>query len=280
MGYSVYYEAIPEYDALGVGRLGRNVKHDSRSLQYLYQVPEGVTLQSVRHTRNIPVLDQGNLGSCTGNATVGAVGTAPLYESYVKEGGISQVTSVALDEKEAVKLYSEATALDSYQGTYPPNDTGSDGLSVAKAAKAEGLISGYQHVTNLNTALLALQTYPVITGVNWYEGFDNPDVNGLVKVSGQVRGGHEFVVDEVDVLKQLVGATNSWGNSFGVNGRFYFSWADWTRLLKESGDVTVLLPLTVPAPTPTPPNPPTPAPSANDLWTAILKAAKAVGNFS
>jgi hypothetical protein len=278
VGYTVYYETIPEYDALGVGRLGRHVKHDSRSLDYLFQVPEDAVINSVRHTRNVPVLDQGNLGSCTGNAATGAVGTSPVYEAY--EGSVG--TKVILNEAEAVKLYSAATALDSYQGTYPPNDTGSDGLSVAKAAKAAGLISGYQHATDLNTALVALQTYPVIIGVNWYEGFDNPDANGLVKVSGQVRGGHEFVVDEVDVVKQLVGATNSWGTSFGVNGRFYFSYADFTRLLKESGDVTVLLPLTVPAPTPTPPGPPTPTPtpSANDLWTAILKAAKAVGNFS
>jgi hypothetical protein len=170
------------------------------------------------------------------------------------------------DESQAVVLYSAATKLDDVRGYYPPTDTGSDGLSVAKAAKKAGLISGYQHCTSLDATLKALSQRPVICGVNWYEGMDEPDENGLVKIAGQVRGGHEFVLDELDVENKLIGATNSWGESFGVNGRFYISWDDFEKLLSEDGDVTVFVPISQPAPTPTP----TPSDQFTE-FTAMLK---------
>lgn len=243
---AVYYKHLEEVDSeTGGGRLGRHVKHDSRSLAYRFD-GSGISVTSIRHNRYIPVLDQGDLGSCTGNAATGHLGTGAYYDT-VKD-------KVTLDEDEAVKLYSSATALDSYQGTYPPTDTGSDGLSVAKAAQQAGLISGYQHITSLNDALAALQLGPIITGVNWYSSFDTPSSTGLVSIAKKayVRGGHEFVLDEVNAEKKLIGATNSWGTSWGLSGRFYFSFADFERLLGESGDATVFVKLDTPAPQPTP----------------------------
>lgn len=81
---------------------------------------------------------------------------------------------------------------------------------------------------------------------------DTPDANGLVRVTGQVRGGHEYELDEIDAERRLIGVTNSWGPEFGVGGRFYIGFDDFARLLSEDGDVTDLVPLTEPAPQPTP----------------------------
>jgi hypothetical protein len=231
------------------------VKHDPRSLQYLYPAEKVDGLTSVRHERGIPVLDQGDLGSCTGNAAEGACGTAPLFAAIPGTVPSRPTGSAVADEDQAVALYSAATKLDSYDGSYPPVDSGSDGLSVAKAAKAAGLISGYRHATSLDAALKALSQQPVIAGINWYDSFDDPDGNGLIKIAkrAQVRGGHEICLDELDVEGQRVGFTNSWGTSWGVDGRAYMSWADFKRLLSEDGDVTVFTPLSEPAPTPTPP---------------------------
>lgn len=225
-------------------RLGRHVNHDPRSLNYQVK-PLAALAQSVTWKRDIPVLDQGNLGSCTGNATVGVLGSEPYFATMP--------SSLTLNEDEAVSLYSLATRLDSYTGDYPPTDTGSDGLSVAKAAKTMGLISGYLHCTSIDAVITALQSGPVITGVNWYSGFDNPDSSGHVTLSGSVRGGHEFEIAGVDLQAKLFLAYNSWGPSWGLNGQFTFTFADYTRLLSEQGDATAFVPLTAPPPTPQPP---------------------------
>jgi hypothetical protein len=268
----LYVRHIPEHVVEGK-RLGRHVRHDPRSLNYRYPAAAAGALASVRHKRQIPVLDQGNLGSCTGNAALGAVGTGALYDALPASPRPSTTDAVA-DESMAVGLYSAATKLDSYAGGYPPTDTGSDGLSVAKACQQAGLISGYQHCTSLNSALAALSKQPVITGVSWYDSFDQPDSKGLVTITrgAQVRGGHEFVVDELLVAEQLVGFTNSWNESWGVKGRAYMPWGDFDRLLHESGDVTVFVPASQPAPTPTP----TPDPNADlaGCFGSIITAAQ------
>jgi hypothetical protein len=252
----MYVRHIPEHPAThpSAGRLGRHVKHDPRSLRYQVTPRSLGTLKSVRHTRRIPVLDQGDLGSCTGNAAEGVLGTSPFFEA-IPEGAPARPTGDAeMDEGQAINLYSSATQLDDYDGTYPPDDTGSDGLSVAKACLKAGLISGYQHATSLEAALTALAADPVITGVNWYDSFDQPAANGLIRITrrASVRGGHEFELEELDVENRLVWLTNSWSTAWGAGGRACIGWDDFGRLLSEQGDVTVFAPVNEPAPQPTP----------------------------
>ena len=241
--------------------LGRRVHHDPRSRAYPYMATTA-TLVSVTHARQVPIWDQGNLGSCTGNAALGAVGTAPLYAA------VPLAMRADLTEAEAKDIYSMATTLDGAPGTYPPTDTGSDGISAASACKQAGWISGYLNCFSLAAVQTALQSTPVIIGINWYSGFDSPDASGFVKVSGSVRGGHEVCLVGIDVVAETVTAANSWGEAWGADGYFTFSWADLGRLLSEWGDATVLLPLTAPAPVPVPP--PTPTPSTADVALAAV----------
>ncbi len=230
-------------------RLGRHVNHDPRSLRYLAPAQPVSTLTSVRHSSSIPILDQGDLGSCTGNAATACLS----YESFWGTGStVLSTTDATADETYAVGVYSDATKIDDYDGTYPPTDTGSDGLSVAKVLTNRGLISGYTHATSLEAALTALQTQAVITGTEWLNGMFTPDADGRLHVTGSVAGGHEYVLDEVDVPNQRVWMRNSWGDSWGVQGRAYFTWADFQKLLAKDGDVTVFTPASQPAPTPTP----------------------------
>jgi hypothetical protein len=243
-------------------RLGRHVEHDERSRSFAFNTV-GLIVKDATHARKIPILDQGNLGSCTLNAGVGATGSDPLFDALPSN-------HPSLDENLAVKLYSVATKLDTIPGDYPPNDTGSTGLAAAKALQQAGLIVGYQHTFTLDDALRALQVTPVITGVTWYENFFYPDANGLItyKRGDQVAGGHEFVVNEVHVAERLVGCYNSWGESWGAKGKFYMSWDLWQQLLDDQGDVTVLLPSTAPAPTPSP----TPVRTSDQADTDFAKA--------
>lgn len=213
-------------------RLGRHIEHDARSLAYGYPYMAGASLRTVQHPRRIAVLDQGMIGSCTGNAAVGAIGTHPLF-GRLPEG------HPVLNERLAVKVYARATVIDGVPGTYPTEDTGSTGLAVAKVLKNMGQILGYQHTFDIDTALQAIVAQPILVGTNWHEGMDSPDRSGLVTASGGVRGGHEYVVDGIDVETRRVWATNSWGLGYGIGGRFSMSWDTFADLLDEGGDVVV-----------------------------------------
>lgn len=256
----IHYQMIPSTDP----RLNRHIRHDDRSKLYPFDTT-GLTVVSAKHTRRVPVFDQGQLGSCTGNGGLGCAGTDPFFATITGE------PHYPWNETGAVSLYSDATRLDSYPGQYPPTDTGSDGLAVAQALKAAGMISGYQHTFTLTDALKALTVTPVICGVTWYDTMSNPDPDGRVYPTGTVAGGHEICADEINAELQQVWFTNSWGTGWGVQGRCYLSFDDFGKLLADNGDVTIFVPLSQPAPTPTPvPVPPAPVPGDPD---AALAAA-------
>jgi hypothetical protein len=219
-------------------RLGRHVEHDPRSRAYAYEAEAGLTLIAVEHKRHGSIFDQGHLGSCTGNAACGAKNTEPLYHAG---------SSHLIAETGAVDIYSLATRLDGLSdGYWPPHDTGSSGLAAAKAMRQEGMIGSYKHAFDMDAALTALQAGPVITGVDWYEGFDTPDANGLVKIAGQIRGGHELVARGYTPAPNpddaLILLDNSWGLAYGVDGSFYWTVGTWKQLLAAQGDVTILVP--------------------------------------
>ena len=231
-------------------RLGRHFRQDSRSLRYLAPELPRTALTSKKHYSYIPVLDQGDIGSCTGNAAVKAMSYGDLYSTVTKR--VLSTTDTNTNQTIAINVYSEATKLDPWPGAYPPEDTGSDGLSVAKVLFSRGWVSGYTHATTLDAVLTALQTRPVITGTAWYEGMYDVEADGRIRPTGEELGGHEYVLDEVDIENQRVWMQNSWGPHWGVNGRAYITFEDYTVLLKYYGDATVFVPLTEPTPTPTP----------------------------
>lgn len=215
-------------------RLGRNLNFDERSKGFRAPV-EGVELVSKTWERRVRSYDQGDLGSCTGNATAGMLMTSP-YRVW---------GAPTLKEANAVQIYSIATQIDNYDGSYPPEDTGSSGLAALKAAAQLGYIHGYQWGFGIDDALRILSGIgPVITGFNWYSSFDEPDPRGLVTITGNayVRGGHEVELLGIDVKNRVVQAVNSWGPRWGKHGRFFMSWADYARLLSEDGEVATAAP--------------------------------------
>jgi hypothetical protein len=212
----------------GAGRLGRHVEHDPRSRAFSAGT---AAIKSVRFKRHGSAFDQGELGSCTGNAMAGVLMTEPLW-----------VRGRNLTEANAVALYKAATRLDNIRGKYPPDDTGSSGLGVMKAAVKAKYIAGYSHTFGLEHLLGSLVRSPGILGINWYSSFDAPMPDGQCRLtsSAKVRGGHEVQLFGIDADKKRVWCYNSWGPTWGgrKNGTFYFSWNTLERLLSEQGDAT------------------------------------------
>ena len=270
--YVVTYRHIPwePASAENVYPLGRNVKHDSRNRAYPYQrtMPK-MALTSQMWPRHIPILDQGAIGSCTGEEAVGALGTGSLWDALSpdQQGTITQAL--------AYKIYSQAETIDG-DGPYPPQDNGSSGPSAAQAAKSDGYISGYTHGFGLADVLDALESGPVGIGSNWYDSMDRPDNGGFVTITpgASIRGGHEYLCRGKDITTQTLHFDNSWGTGYGLDGSFSYSYATLERLLSEQGDCTVAIPLTAPAPVPVPVPTPTPVnpPDAADKILAPVAA--------
>ena len=167
---------------------------------------------------------------------------------------LAPIPDAAWAEDYAVGVYETATSLDPFEGAYPPDDTGSDGPSAAKALVRMAVSPGYTHTFSAGDAFRALGQLPGMMGTNWYESFFYPDNDGRVRFTtgDRIAGGHEVMADEINAEKQIVWFRNSWGPGWGANGRFYMTFDLITRLLSEGGDWTFVLPLNVPAPVPTP----------------------------
>lgn len=248
-------------------RLGRHVRHDSRSLRYRAAARDPLKLATIRHSILIGLMNQGNVGSCTGHGGTNNIAFKDFWPAAKDAIGPGDPHVFA------VRLYGDATALDPWEGTYEPDDTGSDGLSIAKVLHARNLISGYQHATSLEAALTALAVRPVMIGSSWLSGMYEVDKDGHMAVTGQSVGGHEYILDELDVEQRRVWMRNSWGTTWGQGGRAWMSWDDLGKLLDDQGDCTVLVPNTEPAPQPTPvePQPSTPPTADAELAPALKR---------
>jgi hypothetical protein len=200
---------------LPLGRV-REVQHDPRSLAYAVGVLPKSAVKSVRWTRRAAVFDQGNIGSCTGNAAAGLIGT----DSAARQGltsvtvtadqaattqGVFTPGTYAVDEDLALACYTLNTLVDSYPGSYPSEDTGSDGLAGAKTLKAIGASDTYKHAFSLSALDAALQSGAVMLGTEWMNSMFDPSGDGRIKVtkSSGVAGGHEYVVDEIEATSSV-----------------------------------------------------------------------------
>jgi hypothetical protein len=263
---------------------GRHVEHDPRSLSFAQGVLPRSAVKSVDWTRRIPILDQGNVGSCTGNATTGLLGTDALGYTASATVTISAAGAAAshgvftqgvytLDEDFALKVYRLNTILDGIPGEYPAEDTGSSGVACGKSLKALGLATGYKHAFSIDALKSALQSGPVLLGIPWLNSMFDTATDGRisVKASSGVAGGHEIECSKYDAVNGRFWIPNSWGESWGVKGWAYFSEADLSYLLSQQGDVTVPA-LSAPSPDPTP-VPPTPIPAPVDADKEFAAAA-------
>jgi len=249
-----HVEFEEQYGASNDPRLGRHILHDRRSRAFnvtdVFAEAAVVEPISVCWGRAVAAYDQGSLGSCTAHAICGAVSTLPFRHALASEANIKRV-------------YSQITREDRYQGSWPPDDTGSDGLTAAKVAQERGWIGSYRHAFTLDAAVKALQLGPFITGTDWKEGMFDTKPSGEVMPSGRVDGGHEYEGIGVDVERQRVIFAQSWGR-WGVplseilsgwngafhglhlgpdprQGYFWMSYDAFGELLFDQGDVTVPL---------------------------------------
>jgi hypothetical protein len=252
---------IHRYDPTDV-RLGRHRRLDARSLAHLHR-HDGGQLLPVRHEIPIPILDQEDLdvqgidtsalvhgakretalGSCTANA--GAAALAFLLGSgRLADVGLSATDAVAC-EKYAIRLYHEETKADEFPQAWPPDDTGSSGLGIARALKARGLIGGYVHAVTADALASLLQNGPVLLGVPWFQDWFTPDAEGFIDsgdwIASALAGGHEILAIGLDAVAQhpdgrvipektVIRLRNSWSKNWGLAGEFRMRLSTYVKL--------------------------------------------------
>lgn len=241
---SIFIDKIPSIDP----RLARHVEHDSRSKGFAFKVATPKPIVTTFWTDAAPILDQKDLGGC-----VGWTGADILNTDKFTPVRLAKNKGQYYFDADGLAFYEAATHADNIRGFYPPNDTGSSGLGLAKALKKLGLIDGYTHAFTWDAFLQAIMSQPVAFGTLWTKAMFNPDAQGVVHVgpitNSTIAGGHEYSGRGYDVERDLVLCRNHWNKTWNpgtvrqkVPGEFWVPGADMRKLLLpvNQGDITIL----------------------------------------
>lgn len=210
-------------------RLGRHVVHDERSRRF--EAPRRAVVRRNKVHRIYDPRPNPNQvrGNCTGCA-----------ETMMANTVGNRVAGSVLGMGIADKIYSRATELDPWPGSWPPTDTGSSGTAAAKAAVELGIGESYEWYFGVDATLDGLQFYALSVGTWWTFDMFNPDPKTLrVRPTGGKAGGHQWLLRGHDVSasktigKQIVEGACWWG------GYHYFRMTvdDFADLLADDGDV-------------------------------------------
>jgi len=189
--------------------------------------------------------DQGTEGACVGFAWSHELAARPR--------------EYPADAEMARYIYWRAKQIDEWAGE------DYDGTSVLAGAKAvkeltnsdgEPLIEEYRWAFGIEDVLRVLgYRGPVVLGVNWHEGMWEPDVNGFIRPTGAIVGGHAILaravkivwrnpygpatVDNLNTEKSYVTLRNSWGRDWGIGGDCRITVMDLNSLLRNSGEACI-----------------------------------------
>lgn len=200
-----------------------------------------------------PIVDQGQLQSCTANAIASGLreylelstyGTlTPLsrlflyYYERVLEGSVTKDAGAQI--RDGMKVLQK-------QGVCPESD---DPYDIAKFAETPSLaaqhkalfyrITEYHRVTCLSALKTALaQNKPVVVGFAVYESFESTVVARTSVVPMPIRGerrlgGHAVLAVGYDDTKGWVVIRNSWGTGWGDQGYCYMPYPVFKKLAND-----------------------------------------------
>lgn len=132
-------------------------------------------------------------------------------------------------------IYTEAKKVDEWPGQ---DYQGTSVRAGAKYLKAEGNISEYLWAWDVETLIITVLTKgPVVVGTNWYYNMFFPNRRGVITATGQLVGGHAYVINGVDTKTKLFRLKNSWGRKWGQRGSAYISFNDMTKLIRLDGEI-------------------------------------------
>ena len=214
-------------------------KRDSRD--YKYSVTQKV-IPNIVDLRPYcsPIENQGNLGSCTGQAIAGAIEL--LNKRNGKHNDISRLFiyyyerlllgTVNYDSgayiRDGIKVTNHYGASLESHWPYDIRKFRQEPISEAKVDALKRRVTRYERVTNFDGCIDALNNgYPIIMGFHVYSSFMTNNVarTGNMPYPNTKRerllGGHAVLLVGYNKIKKVFIARNSWGTNWGDKGYFY-----------------------------------------------------------
>lgn len=183
--------------------------------------------------------DQGNLGSCTGNALAGAMqymhikllkdGTAfSRLFIYYNERRIEHTvrSDSGAEIRDGIKSLATYGVCSEDEWPYIISKFKRTPLKKVYTSALKNKIGSYYRITDLASALQCLADgYPFTFGFSVYENIDSPEVArtgilGLPSKTDKMEGGHAVLCVGYDLEKRVFIIRNSWGTDWGMGGYF------------------------------------------------------------
>lgn len=231
-------------------RLDRIYELDWNSLRFLSGPSTGEPTRAPRSWtyRLESWFNQGSEGACVGFGYAHEAASFPAVVSGLSNGYARE------------QLYWRFQREDPWEGgAYPGANPFMEGTSVltgAKVMKDLGYYTEYRWgITAIDVAHHLGYDGPAVMGLNWHSGMFGTDSNGFIHATGRVEGGHcilavgvkivwkhwynKFVSrkwENVDLDRSYILLHNSWGQSWGVNGRAKLTLTDLDLLMQQQGE--------------------------------------------
>jgi hypothetical protein len=195
-----------------------------------------------------PVFDQGTTPPLSARDASGCVGMAVAAAANVLHlatpGGLDLLSDL-LSKDDALELYDRAQRLDHVSGE---KYAGTSVLAGMLAGREAGLWPEFLWAFGTrDIAQAVLQVGPVVVGIPWDTGLEEPDVHGIIRPGGKPAGGHALAV--VGLVMQRGNAAGpffvlqqSRGTAEGDGGRVYLHHKHLTGLLAGVGEAAIPVP--------------------------------------